>query len=107
MIDALCPASITQLGTMRTPLFLLVAGVLASCAPGVLIVDKNYQIDQPISVNVGEEMIVIQLSYKMLGGSDFMESKSSDIYSAANLTYAGRSESTINVVYREFNNGEL
>lgn len=39
-----------------------VAVILASCAPDIIVLDKNYEVGKALNVNVGEEMIVITKS---------------------------------------------
>lgn len=82
----------------------LVAVVLASCAPDLIIIDKNYEIGKALNVNVGEEMIVLTKSRQSPGGSQFLQAMAdqpviANVDFMITLTYAGKSGSTIKIAY--------
>ena len=105
--------------------------VLASCAPSQILVETNYEVDQPHIASVGSEMLVIEKTRRTSGANRFLQYASNVIetinFHAAcampwcifapqhetsrvivtfnfigTLTYTGKSESNIRVAYREY-----
>jgi len=109
----------------------ITSGVLASCAPSQILVDTNYEIDQPLIASVGSEMLVIEKTRQTSGASRFLQHASNIIDTfnfhvacampwcilvpphetpnvieshdfIGTLTYTGKSGSNIRVAYREY-----
>lgn len=110
---------------------IITSSVLASCAPSQILVETNYEFDQPLIARVGSEMLVIEKTHQTSGVHRFLQHASNIIetfnYHATcampwciliplhetpsviesydfvgTLTYTGKSGSNIKIAYREF-----
>ena len=107
------------------------SSVLASCAPSQILVETNYEFDQPHIASVGSEMLVIEKTRQTSGANRFLQYASNVIETInfhatcampwcilapqletpsiiktfnfiGTLTYTGKSGSNIRIAYREY-----
>ena len=86
---------------------MILLGVLLSCSPSSVLVEASYTIDEPLTISVGSEMIVIRKIRTTSDGNQILQAMADqpvveNINFIATLTYTGKSDSNIKIAYREF-----
>lgn len=107
---------------------IITSSVLASCSPSQILVETNYEFDQPLIARVGSEMLVVEKTHQTSGVHRYLQHASNvietfDIHTTCGcifapvyetpsitktfnfigtLTYTGKSGSNIKVAYREY-----
>ena len=107
---------------------IITSSVLASCSPSQILVETNYEFDQPLIARVGSEMLVIEKTHQTSGVHRYLQHASNvnetfNIHTTCGcvfaplhetpsitktfnfigtLTYTGKSGSNIRVAYREY-----